>query len=458
MQRIRARARCRTGTGGKRPLRAIAALVIATAAVVFSSTARAVPLFARQTGQQCAACHNGFPELTPYGRLFKLSGYTFGGGQSVLPPVSAMMVASFTNTQQGQAGGAAPHFAPNNNFAYEFASLFYGGVLLPHVGLFGQITYDNIGKSLGWDNTDLRIADTFKVLETEVIAGISINNNPTVQDVWNTVPAWRYPWQSSGLAPTPTASTLIEGGLAGQVVGVTAYGFWDRMIFAEVGGYRTLGSRLQYQLGVNPGAPNTINGVAPYWRLAVEPKWGLNSLEIGTFGLAAAQVPGGMRGNGTDHLTDVGFDTQYQYLGYINSVSLQASWIHENEAFAASELLGISSNTHDHLDSVNVKATYAYDQTYAGTIAWFDITGTQDALLYGSDSATNSPNSSGWIGEVDYTPFNHGGPSWWPWLNVRFGLQYTYYTRFNGGTTNYDGAGTNATANNTLYLFSWLAF
>ena len=53
----------------------------ATAALVLGVTtalpAQAVPLYARQTGQQCAACHNGFPELTPYGRLFKLNGYTF---------------------------------------------------------------------------------------------------------------------------------------------------------------------------------------------------------------------------------------------------------------------------------------------------------------------------------------------------------------------------------------------
>ena len=440
-----------------RPQRTALACVTVVMATAIVPQARAVPLFARQTGQQCAACHNGFPELTPYGRLFKLSGYTFGGGQTVLPPVSAMMVASFTNTQEDQAGGAAPHFAPNNNFAYEFASLFYGGVLLPHVGMFGQITYDNIGKSLGWDNTDLRAADTFKVFDTEVIAGVSVNNNPTSQDVWNSTPAWRYPWQSSGLAPAPAAGTLIEGGLAQQVVGVTAYGYWDRLVYAEAGGYRTLGTRLLDELGANGGvAP--INGIAPYWRLAIEPKWGLNSWEVGTFGLAAAEVPGGVAGFGTDHITDVGFDTQYQYLGYLNSFSVQASWIHENEAYSASLQQGATSNGHDHLDSLNIKGTYAYNQTYAATVAWFDITGSQDAALWGLDSITNSPNSSGFIGELDYTPFNHGGPAFWPWLNVRFGLQYTYYTKFNGGTTNYDGQGHNATDNNTLYIFSWLAF
>ncbi len=38
-----------------------------------------------------------------------------------------------------------------------------------------------------------------------------------------------------------------------------------------------------------------------------------------------------------------------------------------------------------------------------------------------------------------------------PWQNVRLSAQYTAYTKFNGGTTNYDGFGRNASWNNTLY-------
>src|SRR5665213_828083 len=44
------------------------------------SPAAALPSFARQTGQPCGTCHTDFPGLTPYGRLFKLGGYTAGGG------------------------------------------------------------------------------------------------------------------------------------------------------------------------------------------------------------------------------------------------------------------------------------------------------------------------------------------------------------------------------------------
>ncbi|HTZ71346.1 MAG TPA: hypothetical protein VMB71_11900 [Acetobacteraceae bacterium] len=438
--------------------RSLYPIVLAGTAAVWSPQAAAVPLFARQTGQQCAACHNGFPELTPYGRLFKLNGYTFGGGQSKIPPISFMTVASFTHTQAAQPGGAAPHFGENDNPAIDFLSMFYGGVLLPHVGMFGQITYDNIGKALSWDNTDLRYSNTIRLGGHETILGVSVNNNPTAEDVWNSTPAWGYPWLSSGLAPSPAAATLIEGGLAQQVVGVTPYVFWDRLIYAEVGAYRTLGTRLLDEVGANPGPPNPINGVAPYWRLAVEPSWGANSWEIGTFGIRAAIVPGGVEGFGTDHITDVGLDTQYQYLGATNSFSVQGSLIAESDHFDASMPLGNTSNRDDHLRSIHLKASYYYDQTFGGTLAWFNVNGSHDAALWGPSSITNSPNSNGFIGELDYMPFNHGGPAFWPWLNVKFGAQYTYYTRFNGGTNNYDGLGDNASGANTFYLFAWLAF
>jgi hypothetical protein len=45
-----------------------------------------------------------------------------------------------------------------------------------------------------------------------------------------------------------------------------------------------------------------------------------------------------------------------------------------------------------------------------------------------------------------------------PFANLKLGAQYTIYTRFNGGTRNYDGSGRNAGDNNTLFLYAWLAF
>src|ERR1700731_3559962 len=102
---------------------------VAAVCIVGVAPVQALPTYARQTGQQCAACHNGFPELTPYGRQFKLNGYTWTGGTSNLPPIAAMAIPSFTNVRKGVDGGAPPGFGYNKDFAFA-GSLFYGGKIV----------------------------------------------------------------------------------------------------------------------------------------------------------------------------------------------------------------------------------------------------------------------------------------------------------------------------------------
>ena len=441
-------------------------LVFAAVMLFGASQAVALPSYARQTGQECAACHNGFPELTPYGRLFKLNGYTFKGGTSDLPPIAAMVIPTFTHTDSGQSGGAGTHYADNDNRDISTTSVFYGGAIAPNLGAFAQVTYDNGPRQLHWDNTDIRYARTTTLYDREMVLGVSLNNSPTVTDVWNTTPAWGYPYESSQLALTPAAGTLIEGGLAQQVVGITGYAYVSRLYYAEFGAYKTFSPRMETNLGASPFGPS-IKGLAPYWRLAFEPQWGRSTWEVGTFGLAAALNPGRVTGFGTDHVVDVGVDTEYQFLADRHSVSVMASWITENDTFTstAAQLIaaGVAGpNTHDHLRSLRLKTTYYYDQTYGGTLGFFRIDGSGDPNLYPvaalGGSATGSPNSQGWIGEINYLPFNHGGPSFWPWMNLKLGLQYVYYTKFNGSSSNYDGAGRNASNNNTLFLYAWLAF
>lgn len=427
---------------------AVIALMLLTAA-----PAEALPSFARQTGQECAACHNGFPELTPYGRLFKLNAYTFGDGKSDIPPVAVMSLGSFTHTQAPQTGGAAPHFGPNDNVAVDQTSLFYGGAIAPHLGAFAQMTYSGIGQKLSWDNTDIRYARTADLFGAETVLGLSLNNNPSVQDVWNTTPAWRFPYVSSGLAPSPGASTMIEGAFAQQVLGLSTYAYWNRLVYFELGAYRSLSTKLQSALGSNSAGNNDIDGLAPYWRLALQRDSGRGSFEAGLFGMVASVRPGRMANVGTDRLVDFGVDAQYQFLADLHSVSLQASAIVENQNLDASANpnLAAAANGHNTLRSYRAKATYYYDQTYGATLGAFRIEGSPDAILY-ANSPNNTPNTTGVIGELDYIPFNHGGPAFWPWLNVKLGLQYVYYPEFGGAT------GSAATDNNTLYAFLWLAF
>ena len=423
----------------------------------YARMARALPSYARQTGQECAACHNGFPELTPYGRLFKLNGYTFTGGTSDLPAIAAMAVPSFTHTQTAQPGGAGPNRGPNDNFDFT-GSLFYAGKITDHLGAFVQGTYDESPRNLHWDNLDIRYANAGSLVDRELVYGVSLNNNPTVNDAWNSTPAWGYPYLASGLTPSPAASTLIEGGLALQVAGLNPYVYWNRLVYAEIGGYRTLSPWSLSALGVAPGGTSAIDSVAPSWRLALEPAWGNNTWEVGTFGMAASLVPQRIIGSGTDRLTDVGVDTQYQFLGARDSFSVQARYIVENQILGASQALGIATNGHNKLRSFNLKGTYYYNQTVGLTAGYFRLQGTGDPLLYGAVAAGNKPNTDGFTLEFDYLPFNYGGPAFWPWLNLKLGLQFVHYNRFNGAGSNYDGAGRNASSNDTLFGFTWIAF
>lgn len=440
---------------------AVPAAFAAFALLLAVPSAMALPSYARQTGQQCAACHNGFPELTPYGRLFKLNGYVFGGGQSDLPPLAAMIVEDYTHTQAGQSGGAAAHYGPNNNFSLNTASLFYGGRILGDYGLgaFAQITYNDPSRSFHWDNTDVRWAHATTIEDHEIVFGVSVNNNPSMSDVWNTTPAWRYPFQSSSLAPTPANKTIIEGAYSQQVLGASAYAFWNRLVYAEAGAYHTLPPDAISALGIAESGSDSFSGLAPYWRLALQPQWGPNALEIGTFGMAANINPGRVTGFGTDNKTDLGFDAQYQYLTDEHSISAQTSWISEHQHLNSTFTQAGSSFLNDQLHSFNAKTTYSYEQTYYGTLAYSRIQGSGDPTLYASSAPTaGSPNSDWWTAEVAYMPFNHGGPSFWPWLNMKLGLQYIWYTKFNGASSNYDGNGRNASDNNTLYAYVWFAF
>jgi hypothetical protein len=212
-----------------------------------------LPLYARQTGQPCATCHTAFLELTPFGRRFKLGGYTLNGGDWTGPPFAVMLEApTYTHTEAGQAGGAAPHFGPNNNFAFQQASLFTGGRFTDNLGAFIQGKYDGVTRRFAWDNTDIRFAKFGQGRWPQAAVGVTGNNNPTVQDVWNTIPAWSFPFISSALAPTPTAKTFIDLVYAQQVAGLTGYAFFDDLFYLEFGGYRPLSSNTQKALGISP--------------------------------------------------------------------------------------------------------------------------------------------------------------------------------------------------------------
>ena len=495
----------------------IAAFVLVAVAsglltIASSSPVQALPSFARQTGQPCGTCHTDFPALTPYGRRFKLLGYTTGGGEfrttpfssqtainaraeyekmmgyvktlpqgsstkpeedkEWVPPISIMAIVGYTHTQADLTG--TDPYSANNNVVLSPFSVFWGGAITDHVGAFAQVTYnavppggfgDPFGHTWTWDNTDVRYANTAHFGPLDLIYGITANNNPTVQDVWNTTPAWSFPYAASTILGPQGHPTTIEGAFAAHVGGVGVYTFINDLLYLELTGYKTLGFSQQNAIGTDPfGAPGQLGGVSPYWRIALEPSWGRNTLMIGTFGAQFNAHPFVDTSFATfstatfpqaDTLTDYGFDTQYQYQGDNYWLTLRGSFIREFQQLNASFLNGGASNPTNLLNSLKLQASFAYgaDNRVVFTGQYFSQWGTADMNLYGTDPVTglaSTPNTNGWMAEIAYIPFGASKMVGWPWFNARIGLQYTYYNKLNGTTVN-------AHDNNTLFLHAWFA-
>jgi hypothetical protein len=460
-----------------KPLRIILAwslaVPLALTVMVQGHSAKAVPAFARQTGQECQACHVGSfgPQLTAYGRAFKLNGYVWGPNESYLDHFAGMVYGGYEHTKakEPQDGSAPPlnRFGSNDNITVDQASLFYGGRLLDNVGVLAQATYHDPNRAFAWDNTDIRYADSGTMLGKDLVYGVTVNNNPSVQDVWQTTPGWTFPYLGPTLPANPFAGIgqpqLTSGNFAQKVAGLGAYGLWNDLVYAELSGYHSLGNGAQTMLGVmGSDSADHLRGVNPYWRLALQHDYGEHYVSFGTYGMAFDRYPGNDRSQGSDHLTDYGLDATYQATlgGGDHIVSVYATALKENLDLKATQAAGNADNAHDTLKTFRANASYYYHNTWGVTVGRFETLGNTDATYYAAGLPTQNgkPNSAGYQAQFDVTPTGMEESLGYPYLNARLFVQYTYYTKFAGGDKNYDGNGTSAGDNNTLYTGIWFAF
>jgi hypothetical protein len=462
--------------------------------------AAAMPLFHRQTGQNCVACHAGgqFPELTPYGRLFKLTGYTLGQRTSV--PLAAMFVSTYSRVADtSKSDDPSADFAKNEKLILATASLFTGGKITDNVGAFVQITYDpyaaqaDDGSFRGHtsaDNIDIRYADRMVSDARDLIWGVSLNNNPSVSDPWNTAPAW----MQYVPVPSPTSSQFVDGaapypGYAsdGNIAGLTAYAFLDRTWYAELGLYGSSRGALSFMsAGVAPEDKTRLRGLNPYWRLAWNHEWDAHSLMLGVAGMNAQIYDDPLNTSDpatTHHYRDLNLDAQYQYLLDPHAVTVQFAYGHRthrypdflaNQPAAFVDASGNALPNTGNEDTTNIwraKMSYVYQARYGGAGSLFNLSGNTNTALQTSgydpatltitsDAAAGAP-STRVTGNLSGNPGTRGWTLeafWMPVQYLRIGAQYTAYTRFNGAANNYDGFGRNASDNDTLFLYLWGAF
>jgi hypothetical protein len=442
--------------------RVLATLIIAA---YIRLPAHGLPSYARQTGQKCSACHVGgnWPQLTPWGRFFKLSGYTAGE--------SAFDKEGFNFVPVGMFGQAGVTWAANPNDAtgqsiipntghpevYGFTGEV-GTKIAPFAGIFYEYELNNTFP--GWKGAsgpaDIRAVHFFNLASNELLVGIDTNNVPTVQDVWNSTPDWSFPFFGSPEALEGPASPMIMS-LDGMVGGIGAYALLNRQIYVEASFYRVGTGLYRWMNGgtnFHAADQNYLKGENPYWRAYWTRQRGPQSFMVGTFGMRANVYPDSANPNGpADVFTDYGFDSQYQYLASVHKVTLRESYIYEHQSWDAGFPLGKSDTQKGNLKALNLNGSYAHDDTWSLHAGYNMTNGNNNAALYAitsptGDELTASPKTTGYTLEADRKITQ----------NIQLTAQYRGFLQFNGLRHNIDGLGRSASDNNTLGLSVFFAF
>jgi len=403
---------------------------------MLSQQANAVPSFARQTGFACSSCHTVYPELTPFGRSFKMHGYTMTNIKQVantenkatskdlsinqIPPLSAMLQVSANYAKANQPA--------TNVDVPDQLSIFYAGEISPHMGSFIQLTLEGSGGTFGMDNTDIRYANQ----AGNITYGATLNNNPTVQDVWNSTQAWGYPFTHGAGVTTPVINSL-----GGAVAGLGGYADWGNGFYTELSLYRDTGSF--DASGANLGLPSSnitearINGLAPYWRLAWNNTFGNgDTLMLGTYGMQTTlyDLAGGTTVSGQhDKYTDIAVDAQYEHTmgNGKDTISAHATYTNEDQTLDLS-----SPGDNPTLKSTRLDATYHWAHDATATLGFNYNTG--DSL---GSLPSDSYDDTAWTAQVSYLP----------WQNTKFTLQYVAYSKLAGNSSVSDS--------NTTLLQGW---
>src|ERR1035437_3339438 len=147
------------------------------AAAAFAPEASALPVFARQTGMACSACHfQHFPLLNGFGRAFKGAGFTMMGAQGKIegenldiPNVLNLGVfttAAYQRQSNDPAGTAPKWIVPSTGGEL---SLFLGGRISEFAGFLAEL-----GMGGGGATTITTTAPTAAQLAAAAAAGLPV--------------------------------------------------------------------------------------------------------------------------------------------------------------------------------------------------------------------------------------------------------------------------------------------
>jgi hypothetical protein len=348
-----------------------------------------------------------------------------------------MVMTGFTHTKASQDPAALDGrtltggtLKANDNLTLDQVSLFYAGRIAEHLGIFSQLTYDGLAQRTSIDNVDVRAAATSDIGGGHsLLYGASVNNSPGVQDPFNTMPSWAFPYIGSNVAPGPGAGTVLDEAFGQKATGVVAYGMLDNTWYGELGTYRMQSTSTQKFFGIAPGDRDAGALRSPlYARFAVRQNWGAQALNAGIVmfntGYQADRAQPDVA-----HLRDIGVDASWRYLipEDDDQITVLGNVIHESQGGTPG------------LTEYNLTGSWYHDGSYGFTAQRFGV---------------NAPGmgSRGTRLQFDWTPFGARSPADWLPPNLRLGVQVTAFDRLDGQR------GAAASDADSVFLFAWLAF
>ena len=429
----------------------------------------AIPSYTRQTGFSCDECHTVYPNLTPFGRDFKLHGYTMTASKTIksdansssapildvnnIPMVSARIVSMWSNQAGGNngivpkgvttAGQGFVSFPSGYNDKETFnligdSSIYVAGKITPYMGTFLEFSgIDDEGGTLGLGMVDTVIVAPDATFEGKsFVYGVRGVDAVFTGDPSNVLGTWGLTSQLMGMS---THNTLFDPNRA-MVEGGELYAMWGGFnnggLFGTVGFYHPTGSQsagsfVQANLAGLSGTPGTLNtssvDVAP--RLAYYfPEFHDLYAEIGASGYfgregmiapATASIPDPSY---NDNYYDYAVDAQIQYIGDKNLAELFAIYQDQNDGrFYGQDLYsnvnyGVSG-TRVQRNGLAVAADYYYDRTYGAYVKY----------LYQNSGKVKDLNVAGTV----------LGLSWFPWQNMQMILEQALFSTYNPGLAQY---------------------
>jgi len=242
--------------------------------------------------------------------------------------------------------------------------------------------------------------------------------------------------------------------LAHRVIGATAYAVYDNSWYGELGTYNALPTSLQYNLGYSLGGdPGKLRNTV-YGRFAYMKDLKRQFFSAGLVGLTTErQLP---RIGPSEHVTDVGYDATYQYLGDRDNI-FQLAYVNimERRRYATTPfgpVPGLVALPNGVVHDQTLTFTYTFKQSYGVTVSHLVSSGTHDIVRfvpYGDpDTRSNSIT-------VFWTPFGKDD-SWTSIANLKLAATWFLFDTYNGSSMNVFGAPPGAPMTNARDLNAFL--